>query len=117
MPKKFKKQKILKKPLASVRFVLKNQDNEIFIKFFNAIKQIHESKGYRYRGPVSLPNRYIKYKVRKAPDGSGKASFEKYQQIVRTKIFKIYQVECLELLLDYLKKYRKLSQFSQVVMY
>ena len=115
--KKLKKYKAVKKPLATVRLVLKGENNFIFIKFFDAIKQLHESKGYRYRGPVSLPNRYLKYKVRKSPDGSGKASFQRYQEVIKTKIFKIYQPDCLELLLEYLKKYKALSQFSQVVMF
>ena len=50
------------------------------------IKDISEKTGVAMRGPIPLPNKKLKVTTRKAPNGGGTASWERYEMRVHKRL-------------------------------
>ncbi len=50
------------------------------------IKDIAEKTGVEMRGPIPLPTKKLKVTTRKAPDGEGKATWERYEMRIHKRL-------------------------------
>ncbi|MDP6600184.1 MAG: 30S ribosomal protein S10 [Candidatus Woesearchaeota archaeon] len=50
------------------------------------IKDISEKTGVEMRGPIPLPTKKLKVTTRKAPDGEGRASWERYEMRIHKRL-------------------------------
>lgn len=57
--------------------------------YVEEVREITDKIGISLKGPITLPTKKLGLKVRKSPDGEGKASFERYQMRVHKRLIEI----------------------------
>ncbi len=58
-------------------------------QFIEEVREISEKLGVGMKGPIALPTKKLKIKVRKSPDGEGKASWERYQMRIHKRLIEV----------------------------
>lgn len=73
--------------VARIKLVSSNID--AINKFIKEVRDISEKLGVNMKGPIALPTKKLKIKVRKSPDGEGKASWERYQMWIHKRLIEV----------------------------
>ena len=75
--------------MAKVRIKLSSIDINALNPVIAHIKEITTRAGVVMRGPIPIPTRKLKVTTRKAPNGSGTATFDKFEMRVHRRILDI----------------------------
>lgn len=75
--------------MTKVRIKLASIDIDALNPVIQSIKDITERAGVVMRGPIPIPTRKMKVTTRKAPNGSGTATFDRYEMRVHRRILDI----------------------------
>lgn len=75
--------------MAKVRIKLASIDINALNPVIAHIKEITDRAGVVMRGPIPIPTRKLKVTTRKAPNGSGTATFDKFEMRVHRRILDI----------------------------
>ena len=75
--------------MTKVRIKLASIDIDALNPIIQNIKDITDKAGVVMRGPIPIPTRKMKVTTRKAPNGSGTATFDRYEMRVHRRILDI----------------------------
>lgn len=75
--------------MSKARIKLVGDDITKINAFIDEVKSITEKLGTGLVGPIPMPTKKLKITTRKAPDGEGKASFERYQMRIHKRLMDI----------------------------
>ncbi|MAG52608.1 MAG: 30S ribosomal protein S10 [Nanoarchaeota archaeon] len=72
--------------MAKARISLASADINQLNEICEAIKDIAGKTKVKLAGPITLPTKKLKLTTRKAPDGEGKASWERYEMRIHKRL-------------------------------
>lgn len=75
------------------RIILVSTNHKVLDEFVNQIKEIVESTGAKYSGPVYLPTKRVVIPTRRSPCGQGSETWDKFELRLHKRLIDIEQNE------------------------